>query len=40
VRYHLTTPQGSTAVELDETGLLVSYEEYLPARRQRVHRRR
>jgi RHS repeat-associated protein len=30
VRYHLTTPQGSTAVELDEAGLLVSYEEYLP----------
>jgi RHS repeat-associated protein len=30
VRYHLTTPQGSTAVELDEAGLLISYEEYLP----------
>ncbi|MBK7077737.1 MAG: DUF1308 domain-containing protein [Myxococcales bacterium] len=30
VRYHLTTPQGSTAVELDEAGQLISYEEYLP----------
>lgn len=30
VRYHLTTPQGSTALELDEAGGLVSYEEYLP----------
>ncbi len=30
VRYHLTTPQGSTAVELDPTGQLISYEEYLP----------
>ena len=30
VRYHLTTPQGSTSLELDEAGGLISYEEYLP----------
>jgi RHS repeat-associated protein len=30
VRYHLTTPQGSTAIELDESGGIISYEEYLP----------
>ncbi|MBK9037053.1 MAG: RHS repeat-associated core domain-containing protein, partial [Myxococcales bacterium] len=30
VRYHLTTPQGSTALELDAAGALISYEEYLP----------
>ena len=30
VRYHLTTPQGSTSLELDESGNLISYEEYLP----------
>ncbi|MEZ4400855.1 MAG: RHS repeat-associated core domain-containing protein [Kofleriaceae bacterium] len=30
VRYQLTTPQGSASVELDDTGRLISYEEYLP----------
>jgi RHS repeat-associated protein len=30
VRYHLTTPQGSTAVELAADGRLITYEEYLP----------
>ena len=30
VRYQLTTPQGSTAVELDADGRLISYEEYFP----------
>ncbi|MBK9034095.1 MAG: hypothetical protein IPL61_22980 [Myxococcales bacterium] len=30
MRYHLTTPQGSTALELDAAGALISYEEYLP----------
>ena len=30
VRYHLTTAQGSTALELDEAARLISYEEYLP----------
>ena len=30
VRYHLTTPQGSTAHELDEAGGIITYEEYLP----------
>lgn len=30
VRYHLTTAQGSTSLELDELARLISYEEYLP----------
>ena len=30
VRYQLTTHQGSSAIELDERGELVSYEEYFP----------
>ena len=30
VRYHINTPQGSTAIELDNSGGIISYEEYLP----------